>query len=678
MSTVLLWSYGAATAAYAALSAFLLVGREPERRGQWVLVALAGTAIWGLAIAVIGALAVDEGAQPRFALIPDALRSALWILCLIVALPGRTGGRNVKGIISLCAVALAGATILLSLVTPTADYANLTLLALSILGCLTVEQLLRNSTAEQRTAVKLFLQTIAGILIYDVFVFSDAMLFKALDVRLWLPRGFLAAAAVPLFLLSAKRHPDWSKTLYISRDVVFYSATLTGVGIYLIAMAVGGFIIRQAGGEWGGGIQLAYLVAALAVLGFVLSSARLKTQLRVFISKHFYRNRYDYRDEWLRLTRTLSDSTQDLPLEQRTVKALCSIVDSDGGQLWLDTHGQGRFEPFGAWQAPFPTQELNESSALVRFLSGTQWVVDTRQYVRDPEIYQHAFRDDPSALMPNSLVFPLMLENTLLGIVRLSCSENLRELNYEDHDLLKTAGRQVAAFLAHDLTREQLSETRQFDAYNKLSAFVMHDLKNLLAQQALLVDNARKFKDRPEFVADVITTVDSGVQRMRKLLRQLEQGAPRAQDQRVELNKLVLRAVSACSDGGKAPCSFVDRAPVWIRAHPEQLTSVLAHVIQNAQEATGGGGRVAVTLDEAADGRALLEVRDDGEGMTEEFIRRRLFKPFETTKGSAGMGIGAYQAREVVRGLGGEMTVTSEVGRGTVVRMFFPQARSAA
>ena len=288
----------------------------------------------------------------------------------------------------------------------------------------------------------------------------------------------------------------------------------------------------------------------------------------------------------------------------------------------------------------------------MRFLRQTQWIIDTREYARDPEPYQHALVD--MEIPANSLFIPLIHDNAMLGIVRLECSADLRELNYEDHDLLKTAGRQVAAFFAHDLAKEQLTETRQFEAYNKLSAFVMHDLKNLLAQQALLVDNARKFRDRPEFLADVVGTVDNGVQRMRRLLRQLEQGVPVARDQRIELNKLVLRAVSACSDTAKIPCSVKESATsLWVRAHPDQLLSVISHLIQNAQEATPPGGTVTISLAEAPAGKAHVEVRDEGVGMSEEFIRRRLFRPFDTTKGEMGMGIGAYQAREVVRGLGG-------------------------
>jgi putative PEP-CTERM system histidine kinase len=312
----------------------------------------------------------------------------------------------------------------------------------------------------------------------------------------------------------------------------------------------------------------------------------------------------------------------------------------------------------------------------VRFLKQQQWVVDSREYEDDPERYQHAFRDAREELPTQSLIVPLVHQNELLGILRMKRPAGLGELNYEDHDLLKTAGRQVAAFLAHDLARERLAETRQFDAYHKLSAFVMHDLKNVLAQQALVVSNAKKFRSRPEFVDDVISTVERGVQRMHRVLRSLEQGAPVASLQRVELNKLILRVVSACSDAGKTPCTFTGNPPsFWVRANADQLASVLTHVIQNAQDATTDGTAVTVSVCEE-DQRAVVEIRDRGVGMSEEFVRRRLFKPFDSTKGSAGMGIGAYQAREIVRGLGGDLVVASESGRGTLVTITLPQERA--
>jgi putative PEP-CTERM system histidine kinase len=667
-------SYASAAVAYGLLTLVLLLQREPQRQGSRVLLVVAGTAVWGIAIASITAFA-DSRADP-FIPVFDALRTLALVLGLLAAVPGDTSPRSSKGILSIAA-ALAAAVAAVSPFAGLGAVTYVALLALVIIGCLAVEQIVRNATAEQRSVVAMFLFSIGALLAYDLFVFSDALLFDSLEVSLWAPRGFLAALAVPLFVLAAKRHPDWRETLFISREFVLYTATLTGVGVYLVAMAIGGWTLRSIGGGWGVAIQLAYAVAALGILSVILSSARLKSQLRVFISKHFYRNRYDYRDEWLRLIRTLSDSNQRLPIDQRSIKALCDIVGSDAGQLWLDREARSRYEPFGAWRAEFPSGEFSDRSPLVRFLKERQWVVDSREYELDPERYQHAFRDAPQELPPRSLIVPLMHQSELLGIVRLERPPGLRELNYEDHDLLKTAGRQIVAFLAHDLASQRLAETQQFDAYHKLSAFVMHDLKNVLAQQALLVNNAKKFRDRPEFVDDVISTVENGVQRMRRLLRNLEHGAPVAQLGRVELNKLILRAVSACSDGGVAPCAFTSDAPsFWVRANPEQLASVITHVIHNAQEATTDGAAVAVSLSEREQ-RAVIEIRDRGEGMTEEFIRRRLFKPFETTKGSSGMGIGAYQAREIVRALGGDLVVASEPGKGTLVTILLPHEGAA-
>jgi putative PEP-CTERM system histidine kinase len=510
---------------------------------------------------------------------------------------------------------------------------------------------------------------------YDLFVFADAVLVESVDPTLWAARGFVAVLGVPVLLISAKRHPDWTRTLFVSRQIVFYSTTLVGVGLYLLAIAVAGAVIREEGGRWGAVMQVPFLIAALAVLALTLSSARLRASGRRFITKHFYRHQYEYREEWLGLIRTLSMSDRELPLDQRSIKALADIVDSPGGQLWLD-QGTGTYEPFASWQEPFPTTEYAATSPLPRFLRDQGWIIDSEEHARDPELYGHAFRDHPTQLARQSVIVPLFHQQGLLGIVRLVRPDRLRQLNYEDHDLLKTAGRQVAAFLAHDLAMEQLAETRQFEAYNKLSAFIMHDLKNLLSQQALLVENAKKHQHRPEFVADMIKTVDHGVQRMRRLLRQLERDA-RGVENRVELSALVHDVVATCAKNGKVAPSLKDHRPTWVHAHADRLSSVVGHVVANAQEATKPGDTIEVNVDER-DGQALIEVRDSGEGMSEEFIRRRLFKPFDTTKGSSGMGIGVYQARELIRSLGGEIRVTSSIGVGTTVSITLPLAQPTA
>jgi putative PEP-CTERM system histidine kinase len=590
---------------------------------------------------------------------------------LLAALPS-AGWQGAKRLLTFGAVLLA----VLAVVLPPlfgGERGALVLLGATVLCCLTVEQIFRNSDADQQRVLKPFLWTIAAMLGYDLFVFADAVLVASVDPILWAARGFVAVLAVPVLLISAKRHPDWARTLFVSRQVVFYSTTLVGVGLYLLAIAVAGAVIREEGGRWGTLVQVPFLIAAFAVLALTLSSARIRAAGRRFITKHFYRHQYEYREEWLGLIRTLSVSDRELSLDQRSIKALADIVDSPGGQLWLDK-GTGTYEPFASWQEPFPTTEYAATSALPRFLREQGWIIDSEEHARDPDLYGHSFRDKPTELPPESVIVPLFLQQALLGIVRLVRPERMRPLNYEDHDLLKTAGRQVAAFLAHDFAMEQLAQTRQFEAYNKLSAFIMHDLKNLLSQQALLVENAKKHQHRPEFVADVIKTVDYGVQRMRRLLRQLERDAPGAQENRVELNALVCDAVAACARIGKVAPSVKDHRPMWVHAQGDRLSSVIGHMIANAQEATKPGDSIEVIVHERG-GQALIEVRDSGEGMSEEFIRRRLFKPFDTTKGSSGMGIGVYQARELIRSLGGEIRVTSSVGVGTTVAITLPLAQ---
>jgi putative PEP-CTERM system histidine kinase len=662
-------SYGVAALAYTLLTTLLALSNRSADQGRWLLFAVGGTAVWGFCVAAIAWHSPDAG--PVAAAPVDALRGFVWTLCLLKALPG-AGWSSTRGILSISAAFL----VVLAVVIPPLfgeTEGALVVLGSSVIGCLAIEQLYRNASAEQRNVLRSFLWIIAAILGYDLFVFSDAVLLNQTNRELWAARGLFAAAAVPFFVLSAKRHPDWTKSLFISRHVVFYSATLTGVGMYLIAMATAGMLIRQGGGQWGAMVQLAFFVAALVVLALVLSSARLRIAGRMFIAKHFYRNRYEYRDEWLRLIRTLSMSDSELPLDQRSIKALADIVDSPGGQLWLKKTGGRVYEPFGAWGAPFPTEEYESGGALAQFLVDQGWIIDSAEYERDPERYGHVFRGSPSQLPRKSFVVPLFQQAELFGFCRLVRTDGRRALNYEDHDLLKTAGRQVAAFLAHDLATEQLAETRQFEAYSKLSAFVMHDLKNLLSQQTMLVENAKKYQHRPEFVADVVKTVDHGVQRMRRLLRQLERDAAVSREHRIEISGLVRETVETCAKSDKARPSFAAERSLWVHAQADRLASIVAHVIVNAQEATPLDGTIEVSVREQ-DGKALVEVRDNGEGMSAEFVRKRLFKPFATTKGSSGMGIGAYEAREVVRALGGDITVQSGVGTGTTVAITLPLA----
>jgi putative PEP-CTERM system histidine kinase len=221
-----------------------------------------------------------------------------------------------------------------------------------------------------------------------------------------------------------------------------------------------------------------------------------------------------------------------------------------------------------------------------------------------------------------------------------------------------------------------LAESRQFEAYNRLTAFLMHDLKNSVAQLQLLVTNAARHKRNPEFIDDAIGTIANTVERMTRLIEQLRGSASDSRMQPVVVHELVSLAVARCAARVPLPKLDVDEQPVTVRADPERLTSVLEHVIRNAQEATPEHGRVSVGL--RTDSQEIsIVVEDSGCGMPAEFIRERLFQPFDSTKGAKGMGIGAYQAREYVRMLGGRVEVQSSPGKGTRFAIVLPRVVTA-
>jgi putative PEP-CTERM system histidine kinase len=314
-------------------------------------------------------------------------------------------------------------------------------------------------------------------------------------------------------------------------------------------------------------------------------------------------------------------------------------------------------------------------------------VIDLEEMRVTPDAYQNiavpAFLQDSRRYR---LVVPLAHVDELIGFALLASPPPPFRPNYEDRDLLKTVGRHVAVHLAQFEADKRLAESRQFEAYHRLTAFVMHDLKNLAAQLSLIVANAEKHKRNPEFVDDAISTIANSTGRMQRLIEQLQRRETQSLKRHLQLGEVARQAASRCQGRDPQPAcgSIVD--DIWIEADPERLTMVVEHVIRNAQEASPADGRVTLEVgyeggaaeDEVADTTrlrvptAVLTVADSGAGMTREFVQERLFKPFDTTKGSKGMGIGAYQVREYIQSLGGRVEVRSEPGKGTVMALRLP------
>ena len=676
--------YGTAGLAFIVLTALLITSWEGRQVGARLIVASAATAVWGLVLAAESGF----GGMPWLVLyLAEVARAAAWLLVLTdlaaVAAPRLLIVSAHVLWLGLLAIGLA-APVLPQLgmdIDPPSWLLSRAGLGLALMGLILLDRIYRNSTQSARRALRYFVVGVGGMFVCDLFLFSQIELESGISADAWNVRGVVNSFAVPMIALAVRNNPQWSLNIFVSRQVVFYTTTFVAVGIYLVVIGVlGGYVVRDLGGSWEDGQILFFAGAALVLAGMVTSRA-LRRQAAVFISKHFYSNKYDYRIEWLRFIQTLSSTSED-DIRRTSVRAVAQIFSSPGGILFLrDEHGR-QFVPATSWPIRVDTvigiAPVGVNSELVRFVHEKQWIIDLHEYRRIPDRYQNI--ELPEWLRANPtlrIVSPILELDRLAGFFVLYDPPPPFELTYEDRDLLKTVGRHVAVQLAQRDADRKLAESRQFEAYNRLTAFMMHDLKNSVAQLQLIVANAERHKRKPEFMEDTVGTIANTVDRMNRLIDQIHNTPTHARTQVIRLDELVASAVARCSLRQPVPLLHrEDGCAICVKADAERLSVVLEHIIRNAQDAAPEG-QVSVRVTEV-ESEAVIVVTDTGQGMDPEFVRERLFRPFDSTKGFKGMGIGAYQTRDYVQMLGGHVEVQSAPGQGTSFSITLPVERGAA
>lgn len=672
--------YALTACAFVALFAYVrtptLDWRSPEVRVRGACLV---TALWAVLCAVQARFDVFTVSALLFF---DAVQIAAWlgVLAALARLQNQSGWlRNLLAVLPLAVVAVSGLGAVLSQ-QPDSDavigaWASLLGLLPVLLGIFALEQVFRNAASGSQAALRWFFLGLGIMLIANTFLLAEAIAVQQFDLVSWNVRGLVFLLAAPAIYKGLRAiGPNWQIGLFVSRQVVFYSTSFLLIGLYLVLMSFGAGYLRSVAGTWGLAVQSAFVVALAAILLVLIFSAAIRRRLMVFVATHFYRNRYDYRIEWLRFVQTLSSRPAQDNLQESAIRAVCQIVESGGGRLWLSDESQKRYLQAADWPADGGNAHslgLDAGDSLVAFMRRSGWVVDLAELRTNPELYDNA--DPPGdfqTLGPDAIIVPLLHVDSMYGVLLLRRPPDMKKLHFEDRDLLKMVGRHLAAHLWQADIDRRLANSKQFEAYNRMTAFVMHDLKNLTAQLQLVVSNAAKHKRNPDFVDDAIATIANSVDRMGKLLTQLSQDARSGATRQVSLADVARRV--ALRAGTRQPVPQVTvSADVAVNADPEQLAMVLDHVVRNAQDATTSSGTVIVDIGQEA-GSPQVRVTDDGQGMDETFVRDRLFKPFDTTKGARGMGIGAYQAREYLRSLGGDVLVESAPGKGTTFRLVFP------
>ncbi|HEX7852021.1 MAG TPA: XrtA/PEP-CTERM system histidine kinase PrsK [Sphingomonas sp.] len=661
-ATVILWGHALAALLFAVLALSQLRDGAVSVPRTAFVAALGVTALWALAVAGIGS-------QDLTTRVAENLRNIAWLAFMMALLRRDATARHdravtmIYGVVVLVAVAgivlsMIQASVGGDLVKGIAAVRILLRMMVALGALVLVHHLYSVAAPGARGGIRLAVAALATMWLTDLILYTTTYLSGDGALELIATRGLMMIAIVPMLAIAVHRNGDW--TLKLSRTVTWQSLSLVALMAYAVTTVLAISLIDSFGGSYARLAQTAFVFGSAAALLTLLSSPTIKAWLRVMVAKHLFNHRYDYRAEWSRFTDTLGAPGEGAaPLEERIVKAVADVTDSAAGLLLVADDGVFGIGAEWNWLGSVPVAIAGETLAQVMSQGSRIIELDTVRTGDAPPAELAAvpqwMLDEPTAWA----IVPLVHLNQLIGAILLARPPIDRSLDWEDFDLLRIAGRQVASYLAEARAHEALADARRFDEFNRRFAFIMHDVKNLVSQLTLVARNAERHADNPDFRADMIATLKESVGRMNDLLARLSQhNSARVEEPvTVELMPIVERVTKR--RGASHPIAVTGMRDAVAVADPARLEQALGHLIQNAIEASAPGEPVGVVV-----GRSTIDVIDAGPGMSASFIRDRLFKPFASTK-TGGFGIGAFEARQVIVAMGGKLDVVSREGEGT-------------
>ncbi|MBT0585506.1 XrtA/PEP-CTERM system histidine kinase PrsK [Alteromonas oceanisediminis] len=667
--------YGFSGAAYLLLLLLLFTVRKGGLAKYLLILSAIVTVVWSVAhiSLVTGTMTLER------LLFIDIAKQSVWLLFLAAFLRDdfATLWDVLKRPVSIAILALPAGALVLPYFIPmsfTWRFLLQTVIALEVL--ILLEQVYRQS-GTQRWAFKPLVLYLGVLNLFEFVTYANATMVAQVEPIYIAARGYIYVLMVPFLVIATRRIKHWGVDIFISREVVLHSSLLLVAGGYLFVMAAIGYAIKFVGGSWGPTIQIVLIALSIALLVTVFLSNNFRTQVKVFITKNFFANQFDYRIEWVKLTQTLSAEGSALPkVYGSALQGYLGALNYDSGAIikiknaMIDCVASSQCD-VSAVTAPSLMAKLRA------FFTTTEWIMDVDEYRVKPYLYSDLkLSEDEVASLKGHILIPIFQHEKLWGIVVLGCVEAERlRLNWELRDYLNAATAQISNFIFHHEASNDLAENAQFAAFSRMSAFVVHDLKNVLAQIDLILCNAQQHKHNPEFIDDTFETLEHTKSRMDKMLRQLtDKLQPNEARAGSHLLSSIIEHVLKKRCAGLKPTPTLDvedEVPVVIDA--EKFANVVYHLVNNAQQATADSGTINIELAVDQDRQEqVVTITDSGEGMSQEFIEQRLFKPFETTKGNAGMGIGVYDARSYIVSINGRLSVESEQGTGTQFTLRIP------
>jgi putative PEP-CTERM system histidine kinase len=691
----------------AAVESFALtavaLGRPPRRLVQWSFAG--GMLGFGAeAAATFGLLTLSNSPATH-----HAWSTALRILGLLVLVPwglfvfasGRSADAAIPrgwkvGFAAAGAVLVAGAAA--ALIWPffrfpdtvafvggqatTAGRLGLIVELLAVLGVLYgLEPTVRNSWGVTRWRMKFLVLGLGGIFVVRLYLLSQMLLFQVeLPIYALIQAATLAVGNV-FVAASLWRTESFGVDLSVSRHFVYRSVVVAVAGAYLVAVGLAGWVVRDLGIPelifWG---SLVIFVSALGLAALLLSE-NLRWRVKRYISAHFYPSKYDYREQWRTFTSRLSSRVTLDSLIPQLVRTIAEAVGATAAFLYLRDERDARLHLAEATGPGNPPPVLTaEIEAFPRVAGAGEAIAigpwgPRRLACLEPAGDALAAQLDGDGI---EVVVPLARQEALIGLLLVGRERGGQPYTLEDIELMTVFGEQAAGAVVSAKLSEELSQARTFEAFYRVTSFVIHDLKNSIAALSMLSQNAIEHFDDPHFQRDSILTLSATVDRMKALLTKLSQAreVPESGDEEIDLAALLSEAAKLLVDGKRVSVVRKFQPVPAIRGDREALRRVFQNLLTNAVEAMNGHGEITLGTDARA-GRVNCSVQDTGHGMSTEYIRKSLFVPFRSTK-KGGWGIGLYQAKQIIEAHGGRIDVESQEGRGTTFTVAFPAIQTVS
>jgi len=692
----------AAVAGLAALAALVGNVRSP---GRWIFAAgmgLLAIETWLGARSLAAATPADAVHWQQWRLLVLAVLPAVWVLFSLCYSRGnhaeflrRWGGVVALGAVVPLVLALVFFPVLAWEVPVGLPFAEFVVQlgsagrALHLLGVVAwvlvlvlLERTFRTAVGTIRWRIKFALVGFVVLFGTRIYTTTQAYLYGAVARPLVIIEALALLLACGLVAWSVKRSGTFEVEVYPSHAVLYRSLTILLAGLYLLGVGVLAKLLAALGEAAAFPLMAAMWLLGLLGLTLLGLSDRVRLRLRRFVSRHFQRPLHDYRRLWSSFSERTAACVNQAEYCGAVARLVSETFEALSVSVWLVNESRAGLCPgastvWSAEQAAARLGEANEGRGLVEALESATGPVDL-------EALTGAAREELAKLQPDQfgkgggrLAVPLRAHGELLGVLTVGDRVSGMPFDGQDLDLLRCVADHTAAGLLNlRLTHRQL-ESKQLEAFQAMSAFFIHDLKNAASTLTLTLENLRTHFDNAEFREDALGAIRRTSERIQGLLARLAalRRGLELNVRPVDLNAVVREAIATLGTGfPPVELELHELPPVPLDAG--QMQQVIANFLLNARDALGPDGQGRITVRTAPQsGGVKLEVRDTGCGMSPEFVRTQLFRPFQSTK-SRGLGIGMLQAKVIVEAHRGRIEVDSVPGRGTTVQVWLPLASS--